>query len=453
MPRSSIVGVLRMRRFAVRVGCALALATETGVAMPTLAAADTAPPVVADASSAAFTYTGAWNGAPFGVYLAPGGTASVRIRNTPTLQVKVWATGQTFSVSIDGGPATSYTASACKCFETMGIASGLTSFPHAVVLTNQNVAAPFPIRSWIAAGGGLFAQYFWSYPGPGDIAKGKQYTFFVQNTSAVSLRYTAAGASFRVNLDDRWAGYSFTTPSGGTTRRLTVAWGLTPGLEKITLTVTNGTLSLQAIEALQAAGKGKALVVAPSDAKVNPLLAVYGDSLAAGQRTLGPDNRTDGYSNRLVSILRMRLLNRGVGAAGAKCFGVAHVNSVIGSNPDVVVVHYGLVDMVGQPYTDCDPPTIEEFETAMGQMLDAFQAGLPDARIVVLAILPTARPGVTETTRADWNAVLQRVSSARSIPYVDPSPSLDITTDYADPLHPNNLGHEIVAEALADALA
>src|SRR3954447_17573573 len=66
------------------------------------------PPVVADASSSAFSYFGAWNGGPFGVYLAPEGTASARIRNTPTLSVKVWALGQSFSVSIDGKTPTAY---------------------------------------------------------------------------------------------------------------------------------------------------------------------------------------------------------------------------------------------------------------------------------------------------------------------------------------------------------
>ncbi len=417
-------------------------------------AAGAAPaPVVADASSAAFTYTGAWNGGAFGVYLAPSGTAAVRIRNTPMLQVKVWAIGQSFSVSIDGRPASSYEADTCKCFETMGIASGLNPYPHNVLLTNRNTTTPFAIRSWVAAPGGVFAQYDWNYPGPGSIARGKQYSFDVRNAAAVSLRYTATGVSFRVNMDDRWAGTTFTTRTGGATRHVVIAWGLTPGLVKLTITPTNGPFHLLSIDALQAAGKGKALVVSTADAAASPLLSVYGDSLAAGQHTLGIDDRSDGYGNRLATILGTRLLSRGVGAAGAVCYGANHVNSVIGQRPDVVVVDYGLVDMVGQPYTDCPAPTIAQFEAAMDRMLDSFQQALPDARIVVLAILPTTRPGVTQSERAQWNAVLQRAASGRGISFVDPSASLDMATDYSDPLHPNNRGHEIVAEALADALS
>jgi lysophospholipase L1-like esterase len=419
----------------------LATALLSGV-LPRVAVADTFP-VVADATSAAFTYLGASGADWLGVQLATGGTATFKVRSTTTVRARVWAQGQTYSVSVDGHAQGKRTAPNCNCFQRVPVADGMTTAQHAVVF--RNIATqPLAVRSWFIDGGGRFMLGVVPATGvAGTVKSGARLSFYVKNAANIAMDAVASGARMRVVLDDQWTGYTFTMADTGTITRTVLAWGLTKGLHKVSLVVLSGTLDLRRVWLYQAWGLGNASMVDPESAQAAPLLTVYGDSITVGQTSLGFQQDSDGYPDRLAALRGWRLSNQAVRGASAACYGVNHVQSVIATAPDLVILSLGVNDMIPGPDT-CDPG-IEDFRSAMDWIVSSLQTGLPDVPIYLGAIIPTMQ--VDEATRAQWNLVIDDVAAAHDLTVVDPSAALDSRHDYVDTLHPNNRGHAHMAAA------
>jgi hypothetical protein len=53
---------------------------------------------------------------------------------------------------------------------------------------------------------------------------------------------------------------------------------------------------------------------------------------------------------------------------------------------------------------------------------------------------------VKESVRSKWNEVLREVTAAHSDVFVNPSSVLNTSTDYANALHPNQRGHDKLAQ-------
>jgi lysophospholipase L1-like esterase len=225
--------------------------------------------------------------------------------------------------------------------------------------------------------------------------------------------------------------------------RSTIAWGLTRGLTRVTLSALQGALDLRSVYLHQALGGARPVIVPTTEAVALPLLTVWGNSITSGDKTLGLARNSDGWVDRLATARGLRVSNKAVGGSSASCYGRGKVEQVIATDPDLVIVAYGTNDMLpGPDFFGCDA-TMETFREAMDAMLTELEQGLPGVPLYLGAILPTAR--VPEATRAEWNAVLHEVAAAHGTPVVDPSPALDLALDYADGLHPHNRGHASIA--------
>jgi len=102
-----------------------------------------------------------------------------------------------------------------------------------------------------------------------------------------------------------------------------------------------------------------------------------------------------------------------------------------------------VVDMAPGPDRDGCDPTLDEYASAMREILSTIQQALPDVPIYVGAILPTDR--VTAAKRKQWNERLAQVVAGLGLPLVNASSVLSFRTDITDGLHPNDRGHADIA--------
>ena len=175
-----------------------------------------------------------------------------------------------------------------------------------------------------------------------------------------------------------------------------------------------------------------------------PLLGTFGDSIVGGIKTLGRVRDSDGFADRLAALRGWRVTHRGLGGASAGCWGKTYFNRIVNAHPDVVIVAFGMNDMIpGVDYYGCDD-TLQQFKTGMDTILTGIAAGLPGVPVFVGAITPTTE--VDEATRAAWNAALADVAAHHGVPVVDASSVLTAPDDFGDAIHPNNRGHRDMAD-------
>jgi lysophospholipase L1-like esterase len=119
------------------------------------------------------------------------------------------------------------------------------------------------------------------------------------------------------------------------------------------------------------------------------------------------------------------------------------VDALIAYAPDVVVFQGSSNDYRS------DSGTIASAATDVYQRV---AAALPGVKIIVLG--PVDSPGSNPELMNMIRAGLVDATSATGVQWVDANAEgwLDITSDFADPFHPNNSGHEKVAERLVPIL-
>jgi lysophospholipase L1-like esterase len=457
------------------------------------AAVGASAPAAYDNASPGVTYTGA---ASFPcsdcllsrtrtmVRIVSAGTASLRVKGTSTVLMSVRGEGQTYSVSVDEGPPSNRSTTSCDCWETDPVANGLSPEPHQVMLTNTTAPTMggLDVQAWLLDTGGSLpvattavdsddpaisysSVTFVDDPNStsGRLAMvpfGQVVTVFVRNAGAAKIEYLANGTRIDVRQADKnFAGYelgpageggdTISLPNTGKERRYApIEWGLQPGLVKISITVISGTLALDRILVTQQRLLGRPTVVGAGSVGGVPVLAAYGDSITVGLHTLGPTGTSDGFADRLAGRLGFILSDQATGGTAASYYGVDHVGDVIATEPDAVVVAYGVNDILGD-FFGCKP-SLREFRRAMDRIVLDLQASLPGVPIYLGAILPT--PAVPEDTRAKWNQVIQNVAIQDGAAFVDPSSVLDPAVDYVDDLHPNNGGAEKIAAYWSGAI-
>ncbi len=402
-------------------------------------------------SAAAFSYLGAWSAPPLDVRLAPEGTASFHVRRTGQAAMTVLSNGASFEATVDGTTSPKVSLPDCGCWRTITVAGGLGPGQHAITVTNIDPTRSFPIRSWQVDAQGSFLQFYWSHPELATVLpQNHSTTFTVRNTASISIGYLANGVRVRVGIDDQYLAYVFTGPTGGAVAHRVIGWGLTSGFEKVTLTATHGTLDLRTVSLLQAAGRGIPSVVNGATIGATPLLGVFADSIGSGLRTLGPVRDSDGFAERLAAIRGWRVTQRGLGGASAGCWGTTYANRIVNAHPDVVIVAFGTNDMIpGADFYGCDD-TLAQFRSAVESILGTVGSGLPGVPVFVEAIVPTTK--VDDATRAKWNQALSAAAKDHGDRVIDPSSVLQRPADYADEVHPNNRGHEDMAEYWNDAI-
>lgn len=183
-----------------------------------------------------------------------------------------------------------------------------------------------------------------------------------------------------------------------------------------------------------------------------PRLAFLGDSLTEGIGA--PPER--GYAWQTAEQLGWPVaVIDGVSGSGYVAPGDGRpmperVAPVIAAGPDVVVVSGGTNDAFqGYPAS-----AVGEAASAL---LDALRAGLPEADIMVVGPFPTSLEALSGGD--DVRAAIRDAALARGLDFVDAwelvaGTPLDTGQWYLsdDGLHPNELGHQAMAEALAGRL-
>ena len=101
-----------------------------------------------------------------------------------------------------------------------------------------------------------------------------------------------------------------------------------------------------------------------------------------------------------------------------------------------------------------DPDTAPD---RLGSLIDEIVSACPDAVVLVAQITPSGSDA-TNANVITYNAALpevvaQRFDQGSHVLLVDMFTQLDTATDFADDLHPNDSGYNIMAGVWADAIA
>jgi hypothetical protein len=400
----------------------------------------------------AIRYDGA-SASAFGVALAPFGAVAVRVANTASVSMKAYGRGQGIRVQIDGVKAAPRKLRDCSCLTSVAIANGLGEGGHFISVTNL-APRPLVVAGWSIDAGGTFRRTAVAAPHvEGMLSPTQGMTFYVRGASAVSIDHPSSNATIEVTIDDRPVPYAIRTAAGPvaaaspllhtTYSRTLIAWGLAPGLTKVSIAVSSGKLAVRGVVLYQFAGRGVPSLVRDDIAARAPVLAVYGDSIGDGESTLGFAEDSNGFAAQLTALRGWRLEDLSVDGVSASCYGIENVGSVIAAAPDAVIVAFGTNDMIpGDDFQGCGA-TVKGMEQAMEDILTKLHEGLPTAPIFVQAILPSTE--TPDRVRQVWNAALRAAAAARGVPFVDPSGVLNVRTDYGGPYHPNDRGHRKIA--------
>jgi len=179
-----------------------------------------------------------------------------------------------------------------------------------------------------------------------------------------------------------------------------------------------------------------------------PTVAFLGDSWTTGTGATG----RSGYVVRTAARLGWGYGNLGVGGSGYSVGGphssrfADRIPQVAALNPDVVVVQ-GSLNERGSTRT--------ALRTAAAGTLPALRASLqPGTPILVIGA--SYDPGTPDAT-IDWiNAAIARAAAQEGLPFVNPATANwtdpDDPSVWSDSIHPNDRGHQLIADHLEPLL-
>ncbi|RFU19714.1 SGNH/GDSL hydrolase family protein [Geodermatophilus marinus] len=179
-----------------------------------------------------------------------------------------------------------------------------------------------------------------------------------------------------------------------------------------------------------------------------PLVAFLGDSWTRGAGATG----RHGYAPMTADRLGWGWVALGVGGSGYSVPGPndstygERVDAVLAVGADVVVVQGTLNERRGAP---------EALLPAAADTLTRLRAGAgPGTRVLVVGA--SHNPGTPPATIDRVNRALAAAAARAGVPFVDPAAQNWIDPAdpavWADPIHPNDRGHRLVADRLAPLL-
>jgi lysophospholipase L1-like esterase len=187
-----------------------------------------------------------------------------------------------------------------------------------------------------------------------------------------------------------------------------------------------------------------------------------GDSLTAGRGDFASDGRPVGWARRLAEILSDRtgvpctLTNLAVDGATVSRVFSQQLPQLNGARPDLVSVTVGMNDIRGPEFRP------EEFQTGLGQLLDALAATgatmltctLPDIAAVVE--LPEQHVQIAHQRLGNAGDIIRAESARYGAICLDTWAMRDLAASpelfTEDRLHPNTTGHRRLAAAFAELL-
>ena len=159
---------------------------------------------------------------------------------------------------------------------------------------------------------------------------------------------------------------------------------------------------------------------------------------ASGERGYAPlAAERLGWTYELLGISGSGYLARGAGGPFAD-----RVDEAVGLAPDLVVVQGSLNDSGADP---------EELDLATADTLGRLRAAAGDGTAILVVGAPDTQ-GTDPAVIARINSAIAAAAAAAGLPFVDPA--REGWTDpadpgiWADPVHPDDAGHRLVAEAL-----
>lgn len=180
-----------------------------------------------------------------------------------------------------------------------------------------------------------------------------------------------------------------------------------------------------------------------------PKLAIMGDSWSGGTGA-DPSGSEHGYPGRTADILGWPYKVFGAGGTGytrGNSNGEGpyadRVDALIAYAPDVVVVQGSSND-----YQSAGPA----IQTAASDVYARIRTALPDAKIFVLGVFDS--PGSKLEQMNVSRAAVSAAAAANGAEWIDGNAAgwLNVATDFADGFHPNNDGHQKVADNIAPIL-
>ena len=179
-----------------------------------------------------------------------------------------------------------------------------------------------------------------------------------------------------------------------------------------------------------------------------PVVAFLGDSWTVGVGATG----SDGYAPRTAALLGWSYRNFGVSGSGYSVPGpydslfAERIAPLAAAHPDVVVVQ-GSLNERGSTAGALAPAA----EETLAELRTALDPGTP-----VLVLGASYNPGTPDATM-DWiNAAVADAAAGNGLPFIDVARAN--WTDPADPsvwadtIHPDDRGHQLIAERLAPLL-
>jgi lysophospholipase L1-like esterase len=176
-----------------------------------------------------------------------------------------------------------------------------------------------------------------------------------------------------------------------------------------------------------------------------PLVTFIGDSWTFGQGATGER----GYAPLTAEALGWDYELLGVRGTGYLIPIQPYrdrIRSAVATDPDIVVVQGSLNDRQSDPTL---------LPSAVLDTLRLLRAGL-DPSVEILVLGASRTPGTADDTIAAINAAVGGAADQLGLPFVDPAvgnwPDPADPAEWADPDHPNDLGHRAIAEQLAPIL-
>lgn len=122
----------------------------------------------------------------------------------------------------------------------------------------------------------------------------------------------------------------------------------------------------------------------------------------------------------------------------------ARIGTVVNHEPDVVIVGGGENDVARQP--------AEDIASAAADVVAEVVGGAPDAEVVLTSPFSKGKPG---PLTAELTAALEQVAEDQGVGFVDVSEWLEDSGQVYDddPKHPNEQGHQRIAQNMRDELA
>ena len=177
----------------------------------------------------------------------------------------------------------------------------------------------------------------------------------------------------------------------------------------------------------------------------------FGDSLTVG---VGDAEEAGGYPSRLMQLLGLPVLNKGVAGENFCSLGYERFPQVLaGSNSDIALIFEG----------ENDARVPESDDTYQRYMQRVINTAIVLNRQPVLVTLPQAccEHALLAPYTPGYSAVLRELATINSIPYVDVEHVWGTTCqnkgecelfNIPEGLHPNALGYTAIAQAMAASL-